>query len=235
MDSAGSAGVVSKAEFARMLNVTPGRVSQYIAEGKLFGPALSGEGRSAQIVVEVARAQLRQRLDRAHRVANGFATRLGDSPAVPTPPSPPGAPVARPAAAPAMQPAPPLSPAYQPGPARAGDVVDEIQREKLRQIRAANRRQEEDELRRRGELAPTAELNQALRKLAGRMAAVMDGALPVMAAQVAAKLQVNRRDVLHELKVEWRKIREAAEAELRAQVAALPATVLMPVDQPGGR
>jgi hypothetical protein len=204
-----------------MINVTPGRVSQYIAEGKIFGPALSGEGRSAQIVVEVAKAQLLRRLDKAHRVANGFATRLGEATpaapptitAVPTPPSPPVAPAASPAV-----------PPFSPGGA-GGGVVDEIQREKLRQMRAAGRRLEEEELRRRGELAPTAELNGALRKLAARLTAVMDGALPAMAASAAAKLQVNRRDLLHELRVEWRKARESAEAELRAAIAAMPVTV----------
>ena len=71
METAGS-GVVSKGEFARLINVTPGRVSQYIAEGKIFGPALGGEGHSAQIVVEVAREQLRKRLDHAHRLAKWF-------------------------------------------------------------------------------------------------------------------------------------------------------------------
>src|SRR6516225_8242330 len=94
---AGPAGV-PKSEFARLLDITPGRVSQYIAEGKLHGPALVGEGRNAQINVEVAREQLRQRLDH-RRLGTAFAsTRLGGSPAVSAPPSPPAA--ASPGAAP---------------------------------------------------------------------------------------------------------------------------------------
>lgn len=210
--------VVPKSEFARLLSITPGRVSQYIAEGKLHGPALAGEGRSAQIVVEVAREQLRQRLDHRRLGTALGSTRLGSSPAAMTPPV-----AASPGAAPVPPPAPTIP--LPTGSFAGGDVVDEIQRERLKQIRAANRRQEEEERRRRGELAPTSEVNAALRKLATRMLAVMDGGLAAMAAQAAAKLQVPQRDLLHELKVEWRKVREAAEAELRQQVAALPATV----------
>jgi hypothetical protein len=204
--------VVPKSEFARLLSITPGRVSQYIAEGKLHGPALVGEGRNAQIVVEVAREQLRKRLDHRRLGTATSSTRLGSSPAVPTPPSPP-----------APAPAPPIS--LTNGTFAGGDVVDEIQRERLKQIRAANRRQEEEELRRRGELAPAGEVSAVMRKLAARMLAVMDGGLAAMAAQGAATLQVPQRDLLHVLRTEWRKVREAAEAELRQQIAALPATV----------
>jgi hypothetical protein len=55
--------VISKAEFARRRSVTPGRVSRWIGEGKIFGAALVGEGRSAQIRESVAVAQLRNKLD----------------------------------------------------------------------------------------------------------------------------------------------------------------------------
>lgn len=72
--------IVSKGEFAALLGVTPGRVSQYISGGKLDGDALVGEGRSARIRVDVAREQLRRRLDIGQRLGNGIGTRL-DAPA----------------------------------------------------------------------------------------------------------------------------------------------------------
>ncbi len=55
-------GAVSKAEFARIVRVTRGRVSQWIAAGQIDGEALVIEGRSERIVVEAARRQLGDRL-----------------------------------------------------------------------------------------------------------------------------------------------------------------------------
>jgi len=54
---------VTKSAFANLIGVTPGRVSQYISEGKLSGPAIDGEGPRARIVVEEAYKQLGRSLD----------------------------------------------------------------------------------------------------------------------------------------------------------------------------
>lgn len=43
--------LVSKSQFAALTNVTKGRVSQWIADGKLAGDALAGEGRDAKVRV----------------------------------------------------------------------------------------------------------------------------------------------------------------------------------------
>src|SRR5690606_9605999 len=72
--------VVSKGEFARMVQVSPGRVSQWIAEGKIGPDALQGEGRLAKIIVDRAMAQVRLRRDPGQAVGNGIATRLFDEP-----------------------------------------------------------------------------------------------------------------------------------------------------------
>lgn len=69
-------GTISKSEFAELLNVSIGRVCQYIAEGKLDGAALVGEGRGQRIHVEHAKAQLRARLNAAQMRGNGKTTRL---------------------------------------------------------------------------------------------------------------------------------------------------------------
>jgi hypothetical protein len=50
--------IVSKAQFAAMRNVTPGRVSQWIADGRIEPNALIGEGRNAKINVPLASIQL---------------------------------------------------------------------------------------------------------------------------------------------------------------------------------
>jgi hypothetical protein len=73
---------VGKAEFAECVGVSPSRVSQYIAEGKISGDALVGSGRAARIRFEIAVAQLRERLDPSQMAGNGRNTRLGETPVV---------------------------------------------------------------------------------------------------------------------------------------------------------
>jgi hypothetical protein len=73
---------VSKAEFAESIGVSPGRVSQYLAAGKISGEALVGSGRASRIRFEIAVAQLRERLDPSQMTGNGRQTRLGETPPV---------------------------------------------------------------------------------------------------------------------------------------------------------
>jgi hypothetical protein len=54
---------LSKGDFAALIKVSAGRVSQYIAEGKLTGAALVGEGPRAKINVPIALSQLGKSLD----------------------------------------------------------------------------------------------------------------------------------------------------------------------------
>nr|USU32918.1 hypothetical protein NG677_04245 [Methylobacterium sp. OTU13CASTA1] len=55
--------IVSKTEFARLSNVTPGRVSQWIKDGRIKPEHMVGEGRGAQIDVALAQADLRGSVD----------------------------------------------------------------------------------------------------------------------------------------------------------------------------
>ncbi len=50
---------VTKGKFAELIGVSPGRVSQYLAEGKITAASLHGHGRNARIIVERAKADLR--------------------------------------------------------------------------------------------------------------------------------------------------------------------------------
>lgn len=72
--------ILSKSAFARAVNVTPGRVTQWITARQLTPPALVGEGRKQMVDLELGRAQLRLRLDSDQRYTNGLNTRLDDPP-----------------------------------------------------------------------------------------------------------------------------------------------------------
>jgi DNA-binding transcriptional regulator YdaS (Cro superfamily) len=68
--------VVSKSDFARLCEVSPARVTQWITDRKIFGPAIVSEGRAAQINVAVAIEQLRETLDVSHRERASARARL---------------------------------------------------------------------------------------------------------------------------------------------------------------
>jgi hypothetical protein len=72
---------VKKSKFAQMCNVSAGRVSQWIAEGKIGPEALVGEGQRAKINVQLAFEHLKERLDSNQRFSlNGLSTKLnGDA------------------------------------------------------------------------------------------------------------------------------------------------------------
>ncbi|MEP3502650.1 MAG: hypothetical protein ABJN81_03830, partial [Roseibium sp.] len=75
--------VVSKSEFARRINVSAARVSQYISENKISPAAMVGTGRAAKIRLEVACRDLNHVLDISQRIGNGLETQL-DLPAKPS-------------------------------------------------------------------------------------------------------------------------------------------------------
>ena len=72
-----------------MCNVSKGRVTQWITAGQISGAAIVGEGRSAMIDSELARAQLKERLAINERLGeNGLNTKLDDSVSPPAPRAP---------------------------------------------------------------------------------------------------------------------------------------------------
>jgi len=73
---------VTKGQLAAIAGVSPGRVSQWISEGKIHGDALIGEGRSAQINLDVAREQLGITLDFVQRDAQALAKPAAAAPTV---------------------------------------------------------------------------------------------------------------------------------------------------------
>lgn len=213
MDAASSSDVVSKGRFAALRNVSPGRVSQWISEGKIKPSAMVGEGRNAQIKVSVAVQQLRDALDVGQRTGNGIDTNLDLPLAAPSP---------APAAATASAPTP--GPAAAPPPA-SDPIADAIKSEKLDQIRRANRRQAEEEAARSGRFTDAAEASRQMGALATKMMAVMEGSLAELSTAVAARFEVPQRDVLHLLRSEFRKVRAVAAKTFRDVAGKLPAAV----------
>src|SRR6202044_1433319 len=57
--------------------VSAARVSQWLSDGKLTGEAIVGHGLRARIRVDVARAQLKRRLDVNQRASEEAALRAG--------------------------------------------------------------------------------------------------------------------------------------------------------------
>lgn len=199
-------GVLSKSEFARLINVTPGRVSQMIGEGKIGDDALVGDGRSAKIRVELAKAQLRQRTDISQRFGNGLSTLLDPAGAEP----------------------PKLPPAQrEPSPREAADPVAEaIKAERLRELTLRNERAAEERLAERGRYVRADQTQAAMTRLASAMLNVFEGGLQDLANALAAKHGLATRDVLHQLRQEFRGIRERAANAVRVQAAHLPPLLL---------
>lgn len=86
---AGARQLVTKGQAAELLNVTAGRVSQYIKEGKIFGDAIVGQGRNASIDINLARQQLGRTLDPVQLSAQARPTPAASQPAAGTYDMPP--------------------------------------------------------------------------------------------------------------------------------------------------
>lgn len=182
--------VVSKGEFARRCNVTAGRVSQWISQGKIHGKALVGEGRAARINEAVAKQQLARRLDVGQRMGNGLGTNLK-----PLESSPIATPV-------------------------TDTVADLIQSEKLEQLRRANREGARQEAIAAGLLTDAVSVRQVVGREVARLVSSFDGGLANFASAIAAQFKLPQRDVLHLLRAEFRKWRatEAEAAQSSAEI-----------------
>lgn len=202
MDAQQGFDVVSKGKFAELKNVSPGRVSQWIAEGKIGVDALVGDGRKARIRVSVANEHLRRKLDPIQSVANGLDTRLA---AVAEPPQ--GETVAPPAGA------------------RAADIdpiEEQIKRERLEGIRRDNRKKAEDEGARAGRYVLADDVRQQMGRIVSEMESAFEGELGAFASAIAAEYQLSQRDVLHLLRAQRRVSRERTSAAYQQAAEKLP-------------
>lgn len=189
---------MSKGDFASHIGVSPGRVSQYIASGIIGRDALSGEGRSARVLVEKAVEQISARRHVGQATGNGLATRLnfdaptepGTSPAIPT-----------------------------------NDPARLIQLEKLEQERRRNRLATIDEAKALGELVPVEDFRREVGKVTQTLVNTFTGMAPDIANALAAKFGISQRDALHLVRQVMSEKRAVAAEQLRDAGSALPETI----------
>lgn len=203
---------MSKGDFAAHIGVSPGRVSQYIAEGKIRGDALEGEGRRARIRTAVAIQQIQRTLDPNQRFgANGTALRFAP-PAVPmTVKSGVGLPLPDP-------PERSIPPSSQPR-----DLpVDEMGELRLRQERVKAERLEREDLLDVGKYMLTDDVRREMAKAIASAYAVMEQGLQDMSGALAEQFGIPQRDALHALVKAFRTVRENATAAFKAHITELP-------------
>ncbi|WP_137136569.1 hypothetical protein [Rhizobium sp. FKY42] len=200
---------VTKGEFAALIGVSPGRVSQYLAEGKISAASLHGHGRNARIIVERAKADLRMGLDIGQRMGNGLDTRLDEDPAARL--GPLGTYRGR-SEADGSQPKP-------------KELDLEIKQQKLEQLQRINRNAAITDMKAAGTLTETEASRASMVQLATKIVLTFEGGMPEIANAMAEEFKIPQRDVLHLLQREFRKLRENAAKQARKQMADLPETI----------
>ncbi|RUW70517.1 hypothetical protein [Mesorhizobium sp. M2A.F.Ca.ET.067.02.1.1] len=207
---------MSKGDFARHINVTPGRVSQYISAGMIGKDALEGEGRSAKIIVSRAIEQIRQRRDISQALNNGLSTRLDlDEPG-------------EAADAGDLLPAGAGKPSSEP--LKPQTVDDEIKQERLQSERRRNRVAAQEEAEKLGRLVDAGTVRAEMAKLAQAVDDENAGMLADFATAIAAQFSIPQRDVLHLLRRIRNEKKAAAADRARRRAASLPERVEMIVE-----
>ncbi|NKK92383.1 hypothetical protein GFL95_14280 [Rhizobium leguminosarum bv. viciae] len=191
----------TKGEFAILIGVSPGRVSQYLKEGRISAAAVQGNGRNARIIIERAKADLRVSLDVGQRFGNGLATRLDAATSISS-----------------------LTKREAELPITSG-IDREIKEQKLEQIRRANRNAAISDAMSRGTLMKTDDARAEMSRIAITMLSSMEGKLPEAAAAIAAQFKLPQRDVLHILRTKFRELRGGMAAEIHALAESQPETV----------
>ncbi|MCF1453415.1 hypothetical protein [Agrobacterium vitis] len=195
-----------------MIGVSPGRVSQYLTEGKISPAALDGVGRNAKINVERAKADLRLTLDVSQRLGNGIDTRLDAAGQVEATTNS-------------------ASANYQtPQPLQVGGIDYEIKQQKLNDLKRRNRNAAIADAEGKGQLMQTDEARAEMARVASSMLLVFEGGLVDLAAAVASEFQVPHRDVVHLMRKEFRKIRENAAKQMSKQVQSMQETIETTLD-----
>lgn len=203
--------LMTKGEFAAFIGVSPGRISQYIAERQIFGDALEGEGRKARIRVAVAQEQLRKTIDPGQRFgANGKALRMGgEVPAVP-----------KPAETLFDHPTQPRAPSAAASP--IDKDVDELAQLRLRRERVKTEQAEEERKHQKGLYTLSSAARQEAAKAVTAAFSVMDAGIQEMAEAIAERFSLPVRDVQQELVRAFRSVREKQARDFRAAAEAEP-------------
>ena len=196
---------MTKGDYARLRGVSPGRISQYIADGQIGPNALEGEGRNARIIVDVADRHLAQRLHM------GQATGANGKAASTVPASDPG-PLAQTADA---------APLFQAGEeshlARAAKA-----RAEQEEIKTARMRREEQLTAGRYMLADDARAE--MNRIAASVMAFSESAVRDIAVALAAETGAETSVAIATANRVWRERRARMAETMAAQASAMPAT-----------
>ena len=197
--------LVRKSEFAKQCNVSNGQVSQWLTEGKIDGAAIVGTGQRSMLDVELAKAQLRERLAVDERFGlNGLNTNL--EPTAPVVPVVAG-----------LRQVETIE--------DAATVEARLKAEKLKQAEFLTNRLKAEDKARHGKYMDAMEAAAGMTRVADEMLKIFEGAFPEFASALAAKFEVSQREALHLLRDEFRRIREQLAAVYAAAAAALPRTI----------
>ena len=197
--------VVAKADFARLVGVSRGRVSQWIAEGKISGDALDGSGRKARSGWGTPRRSC------GASSISASASETASTPASMTR-------LRRPQRR-SRQP----RRRYFRRPSRAATlpaeaaIEDRIKRERLEQLQRANRKLAEEEAARAGRYVLAADVAQQLGSALARQLAWVDGVLSELATAMTVKFGISQRDALYLLRTEFHACRARGSVQFKAQ------------------
>ena len=209
---------VSAAEFARLRGVHRSQVTRYVKDGKISGEALVPSDRGVKIRVDLAMAQLRERLDIGQQIGNGIDARTSIVPDE-----------MRGSSASRSEGSLFAEADDQAGSAKAGErdmsVEAQIKRERLRSAQFANRKAAEEEEARKGRLMETEAAQARMAGLVSQTLQSFEGGLADMATSIGERFEIPQRDVLHLLKGEFRKVCAAAAERARKKLRETPATV----------
>ncbi|GAB5376483.1 MAG: hypothetical protein AcusKO_29450 [Acuticoccus sp.] len=186
--------LLTNADFARAVGVTPARVSQWKSEGKITAAALISQDGRTLIDAERACEDLGRRLDLSQMTGNGATTRLGgffdgakDDQSGPL--------------------------VVAPGGEQA--VADRFQQEKLREIEFRNRAAAKREAEEAGVYVRTTQHQQTVGRVTGLILREFETAMPEIASALAGRFELQIKDVSRELAAQLRIVRGKVERELR--------------------
>ncbi|AJY47053.1 hypothetical protein [Martelella endophytica] len=198
---------MSKAEFASLISVSAGRVSQYLSAGQIHGRAIEGEGRFARIRPDVAIAQLGLTIDPCQGFgANGKAStasckRQADFPRA-----------GRRAGAAAELPLRPL-----PVEDEEEDLAEQLARERLQQQKYKTAQMERQEKAEEGIYTRTEDVRREIGRTSSEAFKVMEQGIPDLAGALAEDFNLPQRDIQKTLTRKWRDIRQKAAEAFRVR------------------
>jgi hypothetical protein len=197
--------IVRKSEFAQLVGVSRGRVSQWIAGGQISGDALVDEGQMARIRVATAIGQLRNAIDGSLGTAR---LKLDGIPVEPKVSESGNNSTFR---------------AAENQPAGVDRTVEtDIKRQRLEQLELSNDRARIEAAARNGRFTSTAGAKQQMGRIASTLLNVFEGFLGQLATKLAAHFGLVQRDVLHVLRSEFRLFRASAAGAMAREAAQLP-------------